>query len=116
VQHNDKRISTLDILGSGFVLITSVGNTIWQQAAKDAEYALGIKIRVYSIGPHADLRYDEQPVEKVFGIKGGGAILVRPDGFVAWRSTVEVADTTKALQAVMTQVLSSRQKSDSVKS
>ncbi len=31
------------------------------------------------------------------GITESGAVLVRPDGFVAWRSAVDVPDATAAL-------------------
>lgn len=72
------RISTLDLIGSGWTLFTAADLPRWRAAAA----LLGLKPqRVHKLGaPHAsDLAL------------GDDAVLVRPDGFVAWRGTTEEA-------------------------
>ncbi len=93
VQYRQERISTLDVLGKSFVLFTGVDNGPWLQAA-----AL-MDITVYSIGAKGTLVYDEKPVKELLGIHTSGAVLVRPDGFVAWRSKTLPAQPGSALAA-----------------
>jgi putative polyketide hydroxylase len=40
------------------------------------------------------------------GIGSGGALLVRPDGFIAWRSTHAAADPTAKLTRILRTILS----------
>jgi putative polyketide hydroxylase len=63
IQQGEKTISTLDLLGKGFVLFTGPG------------FAEGFT------GQNPPIPLSIYPLD---GIKG--AILVRPDGFVAWRT------------------------------
>ncbi|TDD45898.1 FAD-binding protein [Nonomuraea terrae] len=41
-----------------------------------------------------------------YGVRGGGAVLVRPDGYVAWRSRDVVPDPTTALDQALRHILS----------
>ena len=43
---------------------------------------------------------------KLLGIDAGGALLVRPDQHVAWRSRHTVRDTTAALSRALATILS----------
>ena len=84
----DEVISTHDLAGrhSGFVLITDANGGAWVRVAKDVSQARGIKISAFQIDKTPYLGdYDDQ-WEQVKGIKPGGAVLVRPDNIVAWRS------------------------------
>jgi putative polyketide hydroxylase len=67
------RISTLDLFGGGFVLLTGTG---YQPITLDAD-----AIVVLQNGK--DFRSDR--FEEVYGISPDGAVLVRPDGYVAAR-------------------------------
>ena len=70
--------STLDLFGSGFVLLTTAAGTAWHAALLDRS---GIPIRVHGIN------HPNWP--NLYGIGPLGAVLVRPDGYVAWRSPRE---------------------------
>jgi 2-polyprenyl-6-methoxyphenol hydroxylase-like FAD-dependent oxidoreductase len=70
-------ISTLDLLGRGFVLITGEEDAVWKEAAGSME-----DITVHSIGA----------LRKKLRIHADGAVLVRPDGFVACRIPKMVDD------------------------
>jgi hypothetical protein len=76
---DDRVRSTLDLFGREFVLLTGDG-TDWLEGAKAAARRLDVPLTTYSFGVDVDgfQRY---------AISADGAVLVRPDGFVAWRST-----------------------------
>lgn len=88
LERGDEVISTHDLV-RGLVewsLITDKDGEEWILAASRVSEALGVKINSARVGAPPFLRdYDDQ-WEKVKGIGRGGAILVRPDNMVAWRS------------------------------
>ena len=47
----------------------------------------------------------DREIHDAFGISPSGATLVRPDGFVTWRSVSAVADPAGALRAVLSAIL-----------
>ena len=71
-------VSTLDLFGRNFALLTGGEGKGWPEAAQFAVERLGVPLEVHPIR-HAGFcdRY---------GVSGTGAALVRPDGFVAWRA------------------------------
>ena len=107
VEHERKLISTLDVAGHGrFCLITGIGGGQWKAAAEAVAGQLGIDLPVVAI----DYRCDHDDVlgswRSIREIDADGAILVRPDRFVAWRSKTMPADPAADLLQVMEQVLS----------
>jgi aklavinone 12-hydroxylase len=54
----------------------------------------------------AELSDPKNEFAAAYGIGEGGASLIRPDGFVAWRSTTPAdADAAGQLRAVLTRLL-----------
>ncbi|WP_431972408.1 FAD-dependent monooxygenase [Nocardia sp. bgisy134] len=87
VEHEQKQVSTLDLVGHGrFSLIVGIGGEPWIRAAAEVGAALGIELPVYSIGLRCE--YDDIVGDWVAIREVGdqGAILVRPDRHIAWRS------------------------------
>jgi len=83
--------STLDLLGKDFVLFIANDHAAWKRAAS----AAGITLHVlHTKGSSAVFKIDE-------------AVLVRPDGFVAWRSNGLPTNPTRTLQGVLKELLSS---------
>lgn len=83
--------STLDLFGRDWVLVTA-----------DAGWAgSDLPVTVETITP--DLA-DVATVLAVFGIGAGGASLVRPDGYVAWRSVDRPAEPAEALREALDRV------------
>ena len=78
------RISTLDLWGQ-FTLVAARGADHWCAAAPLVAARANVPLQLYRIGPGLD--DPDQAFEAAYGIDSEGAVLVRPDGFVAWRST-----------------------------
>ncbi|MGW7367591.1 FAD-dependent monooxygenase [Streptomyces sp. NPDC054841] len=104
----DMRLSTLDLYERSFVLLTGSGGAAWHKAAARVAERLSITLDAYRIGagPAADL-VPEAGADwaELHGTTAAGAVLVRPDGFVAWRSADAVSDPEATLFEAMQALL-----------
>ncbi|WP_377273855.1 FAD-dependent oxidoreductase [Peterkaempfera sp. SMS 1(5)a] len=95
VDAQGQRISTLDVVGKGrFTLLTGLSGGVWEEAAERSRRTLGVPLPVVRIG--ADGSRDAYgDWSRISEIADDGALLVRPDGHVAWRraSGPETADS-----------------------
>jgi hypothetical protein len=78
VDHAGSRVSTLDLLGPGFTVFTDDDGDGWDAAAASVGQTLRVPVDVHRVGG----RWTD-----VTGLSRGGALVVRPDAFVGWRST-----------------------------
>ncbi|BBZ05479.1 2,4-dichlorophenol 6-monooxygenase [Mycolicibacterium chitae] len=106
LEHAGNRVSTHDLTGNDgrFVLITGARGQAWADAAAAAAERFGVTISVASIG--GDYRDVDGQWAEVGEIADDGAILVRPDNFVAWRSTTSAANPADELAGAVGAVLS----------
>ncbi|WP_372405594.1 FAD-dependent monooxygenase [Streptomyces luteireticuli] len=93
--------STLDLYGRTFVLLAGREGREWAEAAKELGTALGVGIRPCVLGTDIDVEAGEE----AHGIGARGAVLVRPDGFVAWRSRAAATEPAAVLAGVLRTVL-----------
>jgi putative polyketide hydroxylase len=70
--------STLDLFGSGLVLLTGAEGGAWERAATAEAGSAPLQSHV--------VRTEGNRFEQLYEIGSAGAVLVRPDGFVAWRT------------------------------
>lgn len=94
-----ERISTLDLFGLSFVLLAGERGDAWRDAARLAADRVGIDIAAYCVGGAGEPREDGS-WRRSAGIGAEGALLVRPDGFVAWRASGAGIDPVETLTAV----------------
>jgi hypothetical protein len=100
------RISTLDLSGAGcFTLFTGIGGEGWKQAAEEIMKETGITLKAYGIGVGQDYMDAYWGWQDIRGVDEDGAVLVRPDHFVCWRSKQMQADPKARLQEVLQKVL-----------
>ena len=78
-----ERRSTLDLNGRDWLLIS--GDPRWCGAAGAVSEQLGPQLRCLQIGTDFAVD-DERAFRSALGIDIDGATLIRPDGYVAWRS------------------------------
>lgn len=102
VVDDGKRVSTLDLLGPGFTLFTGDDDARWSDAAASVSKALSVPIMVRCMGSGVDVDGEWAAVTE---LALGGALLVRPDDFVAWRSEGIPPSPENRLRQVMCQVL-----------
>ena len=96
------RISSLDLFGRDHVLLAGPRDEAWRDAARVAGEATGVGLRAVRLG--VDVLDPEHRWPRAFGVRAAGALLVRPDGFVAWRSK-DAAPSSAAAAATLTEVL-----------
>jgi 2,4-dichlorophenol 6-monooxygenase len=88
-----RQVSTLDLGGRGrFTVFTGIGGDSWVRAAAAVGERLGIDVAAVVIGPGQE--YDDLYGDwaRVRGIDDGGALLARPDNYVAFRSAGAASD------------------------
>ena len=101
IQHGGKKISTLDLYGRSFVLLTPPDGEAWVPAARAAAQEIaGLEIDAMII--------EDQRFPAAYGLTADGATLVRPDGFVAWRSKTIQKDPVDAVTTALETVLMRR--------
>lgn len=100
-----RKLSTLDLVGKGHVtLLTGLSGTSWIEAAE--RLGLPFLRTVVIDAPGAQDLYANW--QRVREIEEDGALLVRPDGFVAWRHTGQISDVDRAeaeLRGALAQIL-----------
>lgn len=101
------RVSTLDLCGHGaFTLLTGIGGDLWKAWASDLERKRpGLRVYVYTIGWRQDYMDAYGDWAKIRGVDENGAVLVRPDHFVAWRSKRLPREGGKRLVEVLERIL-----------
>jgi putative polyketide hydroxylase len=107
-----ERISTLDLYERSLVLLAdSPDDAGWHAAARRIADTCAVRLDAYRIGPSADadLTYDpDSPATdwaELHGTTADGAVLIRPDGFIAWRATGAVPDPEGVLRDVLSSLL-----------
>ena len=100
-----QRISTLDLLDGRFILLAGSAGGPWKQAASEAAASLGINLVAYSLGADGDLLDLENGWQTKMGLSAEGAVLVRPDGFVAWRTDTLLTNPEPGLAQVLSSIL-----------
>jgi putative polyketide hydroxylase len=105
VQHGNRRVSTLDLVGRGFTLLAGDDGARWTDAAAAASAALGVPIAVHRIGSAGDALDPDGSWAQVTGLAPDGALLVRPDDFVGWRADRLPAEPERELRRALSAIL-----------
>ncbi|MGC5021003.1 FAD-dependent monooxygenase [Micromonospora sp. DT47] len=104
LEHEGERITVHDLCHDSFVLLTGATGGAWVSAAGRCAERTGAPLRAYRIG--AELADVEGVWESRYGCPADGAVLLRPDGYVAWRSAGPVDGRAEVLTGVLREVLS----------
>ncbi|MFE9170584.1 FAD-dependent oxidoreductase [Streptomyces kebangsaanensis] len=111
VRREGERISTLDLYERSLVLLSDARSTTdWHTAAQRIAAHDGVRLDSYRIGAeltHAPRSETDTPPDwaRAHGTTPDGAVLVRPDGFVAWRAAGAVPDAEATLRQAVRTVL-----------
>lgn len=94
VDRHGARISSLDLIGAGLTLITGADGAAWADAMTHA--AAGKPWRAFVLG-----RDVESADARRLGVGTAGAVLIRPDGHIAWLTDRQSADPVHELRTVI---------------
>jgi hypothetical protein len=89
-----ERVSTIDLIGKRFTVLGS--GAAWRAAAAGLTRP---PLDAFVIGD--ELADPDGQWHATYGVEPGGAVLVRPDGYIAWRGRGPVADPAAALRSAL---------------
>jgi putative polyketide hydroxylase len=97
LKRGDEQISTIDLFGPHFVLLAGRDGDTWRRAAQ----GLGTSwppLVAFTVGKDGDLSDPDGDWHDAYGVDPDGAVLVRPDGHVAWRSRSGASNPLEVLR------------------
>ncbi len=98
IERHGVRISTLDLYCGTFVVVTGADGERWMAAAQNVAATFpGLQLDAHQVR--------ESAFPDAYGMSPSGATLVRPDGFVAWRSESLAGDPESELSRAVGAIL-----------
>jgi 2-polyprenyl-6-methoxyphenol hydroxylase-like FAD-dependent oxidoreductase len=101
-----RRVSTHDLIDFRYTLFAGPQGEAWRDAAIAAGEALGVPLAGYTVGE--GVRDPEGRWAAHYGLEPDGAVLVRPDGHVAWRRRSGSADPRRDIESALGAMLRGR--------
>jgi putative polyketide hydroxylase len=96
VTYRGERVSTIDLFNNRFVLVSGPSGKDWSERVQQSPACRRLGVLWQGIAPDGDLEDTSGRLAATCGIGNDGAVLIRPDGFIAWRQST-AADGTRAL-------------------
>ena len=106
IERDGERISTHDLVpAGGFVLLTGRKASGWAEAAAAVARKSGVPIEVIEVSDESEVRDVDQNWRHLRAVSADGAILVRPDQHVGWRSVGRSDNAQGVLLAALAKIL-----------
>jgi hypothetical protein len=105
LSRDDQRVSTLDLLGPGFTVLTGDAGASWCASADVASATLGVPVTAHRIGFDGGLVDVDGEWAARTGLAPEAALLVRPDDVVGWRVDTLPADPDRQLCQALSVIL-----------
>jgi 2-polyprenyl-6-methoxyphenol hydroxylase-like FAD-dependent oxidoreductase len=105
LERGGQLVSTIDLFGRSFVLLAARAGADWADAGHEAtkDFA-GFELETHVVGGR-DLSDASGRFAPSYGVTDSGAVLVRPDGFVAWRAKALTPNPRSSLAEVFKALL-----------
>ena len=97
VEREGQRLSTIDLFAGHWVLATGPAGSPWLDVARGLATPGAAGLQCHGVGPAGDLLDVEQRWSAAYGVPSNGAVLIRPDGFIAWRGEAPAVEAQTAL-------------------
>jgi putative polyketide hydroxylase len=104
LERDSKRISTLDLYRGNFTLVAADRGGAWEKCAAEAARRARVELDAHRIGA-SGLEDPSGGFAEAHGVEPTGCVLVRPDGFVAWRARNDLGASAGRLNEVLDAVL-----------
>jgi putative polyketide hydroxylase len=102
LERNGMRVSTIDL--GGFAILAGRRGTDWVRAARQLASDMRLTLGAHNIGD-GEIEDADGQWHVTYGVDEDGAVLVRPDGYVAWRSRTLTRDPTATLHEALAAIL-----------
>ena len=103
LQRDGKQISTLDLFGRNFTLLGGPAAQEWARCARAVGADSRLALDSFCVG--SDGLDDQGNLAAAHGIEPSGCVIVRPDGFIGWRSRSAEPPSTRRLSTVLAQLV-----------
>jgi putative polyketide hydroxylase len=94
-ERDGQQVSTINVIGNGFALLTASSGQAWIAAAKGLNGSLPLKA----------LAIEDDSFATAYELEKSGAVLVRPDGHVGWRSRAATGDPSRTLRDALATIM-----------
>ncbi|WP_321845848.1 FAD-dependent monooxygenase [Paraburkholderia bannensis] len=105
LRDGDDTLSTLDLVSSEFTVLAGPDGGAWEAIVARIGAEFGLEIAFHAIGGTSKFEDVNNLFCERYGVDRDGAVLVRPDGYVAWRQRATLTDGAKHLQHAFEQIL-----------
>jgi aklavinone 12-hydroxylase len=102
-EYKGKPVSSIDLIGRDFVLLTGPEGAAWARAGTTLAYRCGLPLSIYRVG--ADLLDVNGKWAERFGVTSAGAVLLRPDGYIAWRARTAASSALTTLKEALARIM-----------
>jgi hypothetical protein len=96
-------VAVHDLVGTRFLLLAGAEGHAWESAA--ASTARDLKIDLHAVRLQADDHAAQTRLREAYGVESQGAVLIRPDGIIAWRSDQRATLFTDELSVAVQRLL-----------
>ncbi|MCH5585477.1 FAD-dependent monooxygenase [Shimazuella sp. AN120528] len=105
LKRNNDSLSTLDLFGHHFVLLVGADGRDWSKAAQKVAKRLNIVLDIHVINKEKNLLDVDHLWCDTYGVTSKGAVLIRPDGFIGWKSQNKVENPEQTMEQALSQLL-----------
>jgi 2-polyprenyl-6-methoxyphenol hydroxylase-like FAD-dependent oxidoreductase len=100
VTHRGATVSTIDLFHDRWVLLSGPNGHEWSNSVRHSPAARALGVVWHGIHPSGNLDDVAGRFSTTYGVGAEGAVLIRPDGFIAWRRAM-AADPSAALNQAL---------------
>jgi 2-polyprenyl-6-methoxyphenol hydroxylase-like FAD-dependent oxidoreductase len=110
IERQGRRCGIHDLFGRTFVLLVGSEDRAWSVAAAAVARRLQLTISVIRVGRDVQADHEEGVADvesrfpSAYGITPRGAVLIRPDGFIAWRAPDVAPDPERMVEQVLKKI------------
>jgi 2-polyprenyl-6-methoxyphenol hydroxylase-like FAD-dependent oxidoreductase len=108
LERRGERLSTIDLFGGRFVLLAGEQGAAWADAAARLRASERPAVVAHIVGGSGELRDPAGAWRAGYGLTPDGAVLVRPDGCVGWRSRSAADEPVRVLSDALDRILGRR--------
>jgi 2-polyprenyl-6-methoxyphenol hydroxylase-like FAD-dependent oxidoreductase len=95
------RRSTIDLFAGQWILFAGARGELWRAAVTGSDGARRFGVRCHTLSPAGPLRDVDGRWQSLYRVDEDGAVLIRPDGFIAWRAATAGASAQAALEQAL---------------